>query len=74
MRPAQTPAGVMAISRDQEAFLRALDELQRHGFSQVRTFSPLANSRLMARVESQPSPVRVYALLGGLAGFLAGSP
>ena len=66
------PIGVMGISREEDTLLRALDELQRNGYSQLDTFAPIPSPRLLDRVGSRPSPVRVYTLLGGIAGFLSG--
>jgi ActD protein len=63
-------AYVLGITRDEQAAERAVEELRGLGYRDVETFSPLLPEEHAA--QSQTSPVRFYALAGGITGLLSG--
>ena len=67
-----THAGVIGAAQDEQTVVRALKELRKLGVADAVTYSPLGSEHLLEAQEASESPVRFYALAGGLIG-LAGS-
>lgn len=65
-------AGVLGISREEAAVIRALEQLRRKGYQEVKTFSPIPSEKLLDWPDSSKSPVRTYTLVGGILGFILG--
>lgn len=66
------PVGVLGIAREEAALLRALEELRRSGYRDVKTFSPIPLEGLLDGPQARKSPVRAYTLIGGVLGLLSG--
>jgi molybdopterin-containing oxidoreductase family membrane subunit len=64
-------ASVKGISREEKALARALGQLRRNGYQNVKTFSPIPTGELLIS-PSPESPIRIYTLTGGILGFVAG--
>jgi len=57
MRPM---AGVKGISREERTLVRALGQLQQHGYQNVKTFSPIPTDELLVDSERRESPICIY--------------
>ncbi|MBI3895740.1 MAG: DUF3341 domain-containing protein [Acidobacteria bacterium] len=66
------PMGVLGISKDEEFLIRALEQLQRQGYRNMTTFSPIPSERLSEWPDSRKSPIRAYTLVGGILGLISG--
>ena len=51
---------------------RAVEQLRRKGYQNVKTFSPIPCEQLEGEPEVRHSPVRAYTLTGGILGFVSG--
>lgn len=65
-------SGAVGMFTDLEAALRAVRGLREEGFTDVTTYSPVANQEMLEAMESRPSPVRLWTLVGGLVGCASG--
>ena len=50
----------------------AVTKLKGRGFDEIETYSPAPFEEIEEAVDSKPSLVRVFTLIGGLAGVLTG--
>ena len=65
--------GVWGVSRQEEPLIRAIEQLRRKGYHDLKTFSPIPSEGLLqGGPEAGKSPVRVYTLVGGIIGFISG--
>ena len=55
-----------------DSFLTALKDLPREGFLEMEVFSPTPHHEIARALKRKPSPVRVFTLVGGLTGLVAG--
>jgi hypothetical protein len=70
-RPA-TP-GVLAVFGHLDATLAAVAELRRAGHTEFTVYSPLARHELERALDQPTSPVRMWTLVGGIAGCAIGA-
>jgi len=66
------PGGVLAAFRHVDAAAHAIRQLKELGYRTFTVYSPVPNFELMSAVGHPVSPVRVWTLVGGLAGCLSG--
>jgi len=64
--------GVLGVFLDTEAVVRAVRDLRRAGFSDVTVFLPAPDPSVLSVLGEKPSPVRLWALIGGLLGCIGG--
>lgn len=64
--------GVLGVFSDMRRALRAASDLRRENFTQVELRSPVPIHELPEALGSRTSPVRIWTLLGGLAGCASG--
>ena len=64
--------GVLGIFRDRETAARAASDLRRAGDARVELRSPAPSHDFLEGIEPRTSPVRVWTLLGGIAGCASG--
>jgi molybdopterin-containing oxidoreductase family membrane subunit len=57
---------------DEEACLRGIATVQRAGFERPRVFAPFPSEHILRALGLARSPVRLWVLLGGIAGCLSG--
>jgi hypothetical protein len=65
-------SGVLGIFAHLDTTLAAVRLLEGKSFQGLRVISPVPRHEIFEAVNPSPSPVRFYALIGGLAGTLAG--
>lgn len=66
------PGGVLAAYRHVDAAAEAVRILKEVGYHDFTVYSPVPNVELAQAVGHRVSPVRLWTLLGGLAGCLTG--
>ena len=57
---------------EEEACIHAVRNLRNHGIETFRVFSPFPSEHLSRAIGHRLSRVRIFVLLGGIAGVLAG--
>lgn len=60
--------GVMAAFRELDATVDAIADLRKNRFTEFTVYSPTPRHELDHAIEAPPSRVRLFALIGGLAG------
>jgi len=64
--------GVVGVFGYLDDAVRALTELKRRGYTQLTVYSPVPRHELDAVLAKKESPVRLFTLIGGLAGVSFG--
>lgn len=64
--------GVMGIFRDAESLLNAVRSLKERKVEIDTVFSPFFSHEIQEALKPGPSPIRYFALAGGILGILAG--
>lgn len=67
-----TATGILGVFSDLDATLRSVRALQKEGFVELTIYSPTTRHEIAAATETGASPVRLWTLLGGIAGGLSG--
>jgi molybdopterin-containing oxidoreductase family membrane subunit len=57
---------------EEDACLHGIAAVRRAGLELGHVFSPFPSERIVEAVDRRPSPVRLWVLLGGIAGCLSG--
>jgi hypothetical protein len=63
---------LLGIFQQPPAVARAVERLRDRGFTEVEVFSPVPSHELDDAVDPRPSRVRIFTLIGGLLGVVAG--
>ncbi|HYK82562.1 MAG TPA: DUF3341 domain-containing protein [Gemmatimonadales bacterium] len=71
-RPPTTP-GVLAVFGQVDASVEAIARLKASGYTEFTVYSPLARHELERALDQPVSPVRMWTLVGGLAGCAVGT-
>lgn len=66
------PGGVLAAYRHIDAAIEAIGSLKELGYRDFSVYSPIPSHELADAIGHKVSPVRLWTLLGGLAGCAAG--
>ena len=66
-------AGVLAVFGHLDAAVEAIHELQKSGHRDFTVYSPLPRHELEDALAQPVSPVRMYTLIGGIAGCAIGT-
>ncbi len=66
------PGGVLGAFRQIDAATDAVRELKEMGYEDFTVYSPVPNHEIELAVGHKVSPVRMWTLLGGLAGVTTG--
>jgi hypothetical protein len=69
---AESRPGVVGVFGDLDAAVLALRELQAQGYANITVYSPVPRHEFDAVIARGPSPVRLFTLVGGLAGCATG--
>ena len=64
--------GVLGIYSYVDSVLDGIKELKKHGFENIRVFSPVPNHEIENAIDVPESPVRFFTLIGGLFGATCG--
>ena len=64
--------GVMGIFRDMEWLLHAIKNLKERNVKIDTVFSPFFSHEVQEALKPEPSPIRYFALAGGVLGIVAG--
>ena len=64
--------GVLGAFRDLDSTVDAIEALKKQKLGDVRVFSPTPRHELDHAIAAGPSPVRMFTLIGGLAGLTFG--
>ncbi|MFQ5695243.1 MAG: DUF3341 domain-containing protein [Terriglobia bacterium] len=64
--------GVLGTFAHLDTTVAAVRRLQKASFTGLRVVSPVPRHEILEAVNPGPSPVRFYALIGGISGTLAG--
>jgi hypothetical protein len=64
--------GVMGIFRDMEWLLHAIKNIKEGNVKIDTVFSPFFSHEVQEALKLQPSPIRYFALAGGVVGIVAG--
>lgn len=67
-----TPGGVLAAYRHLDAAVASVKSLKEMGYRDFTVYSPVPNHELADAVGHTTSPVRLWTLIGGLTGCVAG--
>lgn len=65
-------ATVTATYEDIHTVVHAVESLREDGFAEIQIFGPIMEAELEDAIGKPPSPVRRYALIGGLTGCISG--
>ncbi|MGD8700291.1 MAG: DUF3341 domain-containing protein [Gemmatimonadales bacterium] len=65
-------ATVTASYEDIHAVVGAVESARQEGFRDIEVFGPIMEQELEDAIGKPPSPVRRYALIGGLTGCISG--
>ena len=65
-------SGVIAAFTEIDMAVEAIEELRRNRFNELTVYSPTPRHELEHALEAPPSRVRLFTLLGGLAGATFG--
>ena len=65
-------AGVIAVFSEIDMAVDAIDDLRRNRFNELTVYSPTPRHELAHAMEAPPSRVRLFTLIGGLAGATFG--
>jgi hypothetical protein len=65
-------ATVTATYEDIHTVVHAVESLRGGGLAEIQVFGPIMESELEDAIGKPPSPVRRYALIGGLTGCISG--
>ena len=65
-------SGVLASYRELDSTVHAIEELKKQNFRDIDVYSPVPRHELEHAVHPPISPVRVFTLIGGLAGVTFG--
>lgn len=68
----QREPGFLGIFRELDAAADAIRQLRESGMKDIVVFSPAPRHELEEALDSPPSPVRIFTLVGGLTGAAAG--
>ncbi|HEX9611815.1 MAG TPA: DUF3341 domain-containing protein [Gemmatimonadales bacterium] len=71
-RPPPTP-GVLAVFTHLDATLEAIKKLRAAGHADFTVYSPIPRHEIEDALEQPTSPVRVFTLIGGIAGCAIGA-
>lgn len=66
------PFGVLAAFRHVDAAAQAVRQVKELGYKDFTVYTPVPNFEIMSAVGHRVSPVRVWTLVGGVAGCLSG--
>ncbi len=66
------PSGILAAYRHLDAAVDGVKSLKEMGYKDFTVYSPAPNHEIMDAVGHKVSPVRLWTLIGGLAGCIAG--
>jgi hypothetical protein len=61
-------AGVIGVFSELDSAVNAIGELRRRRFNELTVYSPAPRHELEHALEAPPSRVRIFTLIGGLAG------
>lgn len=64
--------GVMGVFRDMEWLLHAIKNIKERNVKIDTVFSPFFSHEVQEALKLQPSPIRYFALAGGVLGIVAG--
>jgi hypothetical protein len=64
--------GVIAAFRNLDAAVDAIADLRKSGFTEITAYTPTPRHELEDALEAPPSRVRIFTLIGGLAGATFG--
>jgi hypothetical protein len=64
--------GVLGAFRELDAAVSAIEALKERRLGEIRVFTPTPRHELEHAIDAGPSPVRLYTLIGGLAGATFG--
>ena len=64
--------GVMGIFRDMQSLLHAIKNLKKQHVKIDTVYSPFFSHEVQEALRPEPSPIRYFALAGGVLGILAG--
>ncbi|MEX2177985.1 MAG: DUF3341 domain-containing protein [Gemmatimonadaceae bacterium] len=65
-------AGVIGVFSEIDMAVQAIEALRRNGFKDITVYSPTPRHELEHAMEAPPSRVRLFTLIGGLAGAMFG--
>lgn len=71
MKP-QSIGGVLGIFAHLDTTMEAVRRLEERGRRDVRVVSPVPRHEILDALYDRPSPVRLYSLIGGITGTIAG--
>jgi hypothetical protein len=71
-QPPAPETGVVAAFADEEAAAHAVSALRRAGFERITTYSPIPPHEILEEIDSRPSVVRRFTLVGGIVGVICG--
>ncbi len=63
---------ITGLFADEDSCVRGIEATRALGLTQLHTFSPFASESMLTAVGAPRSPVRLWVLLGGLAGCVGG--
>jgi molybdopterin-containing oxidoreductase family membrane subunit len=63
---------ILAVFSAQDLLLKGIHELKRSGYENFLVYSPVPHHDIEHALHRPKSPVRVFTLIGGLAGFVTG--
>jgi molybdopterin-containing oxidoreductase family membrane subunit len=66
------PSGLLAAYRHVDAAADAIRSLKRMGHADLTVYTPVPNNEIAEAVGHPTSPVRLWTLIGGLTGCVAG--
>jgi hypothetical protein len=68
----QVISGVLGIFAHLDTTMDAVRRLEERGRRDVRVVSPVPRHEILDALYDRPSPVRLYSLIGGITGTIAG--
>ena len=60
--------GLVGVFHELDATVSAIGELRRNRFGEITVYTPTPRHELEEALEAPPSRVRLFTLLGGMAG------
>jgi len=64
--------GIIGAFREMDSAIHAIEDLRRNRFNEITVYTPTPRHELEHALEAPPSRVRVFTLIGGLAGATFG--